>query len=229
MYQKYLFILVLPFTVFALEHEFEYVGVDVNVTLPNGKLKCITVKRDIPHECKKVPISTEKLWGGHFAHDSVPKKCKSTYVHAKGKLLAITLDDDVETYGELEVLAFIKEMQKNRNLLLVDARTEAWYRYFTIPGAINAPFIYIKRPKEYVFEFEDILKRFGVRMLKGSEYDFSDAKTLVVFCNGSWCTQSSDMIFVLLELGYPAEKMKWYRGGIQDWLSAGMTTTKDLE
>lgn len=26
-------------------------------------------------------------------------------------------------------------------------------------------------------------------------------------------------------LGYPAEKLKWYRGGMQDWCALGLTTT----
>jgi len=227
MYKKYLLILMLTLPLLASDQEFEYVGVDVNITMPNNKVKTLTVKRYIPEECKKVRITNKILWTGKFAHDSVPKVCKSTFVHTKGKLLAMTLDDDLETYGELEVLASIKEMQNNDQLLLIDGRTEQWYAYFTIPGAINVPFIYFKRSKEFEFEFEDALKLFGVKILKDKEYDFTHAKTLVVFCNGPWCSQSPDMIFSLLELGYPAENLKWYRGGMQDWLSVGMTTTKD--
>ncbi|MCF6243747.1 MAG: rhodanese-like domain-containing protein [Sulfurovum sp.] len=227
MYIKYIFIL--PLLLLASNQEFEYIGVDVNVTLPNKAVKTLTVKRDIPDVCKKVLITNKNLWTGDFAHASVPKVCKSTFVHTKGKLLAMTLDDDIETYGELEVLVFIKEMQKDSNLLLIDGRTEPWYEYFTIPGAINIPFVHIKRSKEYEFEFEDALKKFGVKILKENEYDFSKSKTLLIFCNGPWCSQSPDMIFALLELGYPAENLKWYRGGIQDWLSAGMTTTLDVK
>jgi len=224
---KFILCIVLITTaLFSLE-EFEYIGVEVNITTPDNKIKTLTVKRHIPDECKKLLITNKNLWTGNFAHASVPEACKSTYVHTKGKLLAMTLDAGLETYGELEVLAFIKQMQKNDNLLLVDGRTEQWYEYFTIPTAINIPFVHIKRPKEYEFEFEDALRLFGVKILKESVYDFSHVKTLVIFCNGPWCSQSPDMIFALLDIGYPAEKMKWYRGGMQDWLSAGMTTTRD--
>lgn len=224
---KFLIILTLfvSLTLYA-EEEFEYIGVEVNVTMPNKKVKTITVKRYIPDVCKKVLITNKNLWTGNFAHNSVPEVCKTTYVHTKGKLLAMTLDDDLETYGELEVLAFIKEMQGNPKMLLIDGRTEPWYAYFTIPGAVNVPFMHIKRPAEYEFEFEEALILFGVKILKDNEYDFTDAKTIVVFCNGPWCSQSPDMIYALLQLGYPSEKMKWYRGGIQDWLSAGMTSTR---
>jgi hypothetical protein len=34
------------------------------------------------------------------------------------------------------------------------------------------------------------------------------------------------MIFALLKIGYPHEKLKWYRGGMQDWLGSGMTSTR---
>jgi len=227
MHKKHLILLFTSTILLVANQEFEYIGVEVNITTPNNKIKTLTVKRHIPDECKKLLITNKNLWTGNFAHASVPEACKSTYVHTKGKLLAMTLDADLETYGELEVLAFIKEMQKNDNLLLIDGRTEQWYQYFTIPTAINVPFVYIKRPKEFEFEFEDALRLFGVKILKDNEYDFSHVKTLVIFCNAPWCSQSPDMIFALLELGYPAEKLKWYRGGMQDWLSAGMTTTRD--
>ena len=56
------------------------------------------------------------------------------------------------------------------------------------------------------------------------ERDFSKAKTLVLFCNGMWCGQSPNNIKSLLKMGYPADKIKWYRGGMQDWEVLGLTT-----
>ena len=214
--------------VFALE-EFEYIGVDVNFTTPDKQQKTVLVKRNIPKECEKVLITHKMFWSGNYANESVPEVCKSTYIHTKGKLIAISLDPEVETYGELEVLVFIKQMQKNSDYLLIDGRTEPWYEQFTIPGAINVPFIYMKHPKEYEFEMEDSLRLFGVKIKKDGEYDFSKAKTLLIFCNGPWCTQSPDMIYALMDMGYPYERLKWYRGGIQAWLGAGMTTTMDAK
>lgn len=209
--------------------EFEYVGVDVNFTTSDHKQKMVLVKRNIPKICSQVLITHKMFWSGNHAHKSVPEACKSTYIHTKGKLIAISLDPEVETYGELEVLFFIKQMQKSSDLMLIDGRTEPWYEAFTIPGAINVPFIYMKRPKEYEFEREDALKLFGVTIDQEKQYDFSHAKTLLIFCNGPWCTQSPDMIYALMDIGYPYEKLKWYRGGIQGWLAAGMTTTRDAK
>ena len=57
-------------------------------------------------------------------------------------------------------------------------------------------------------------------------FDFSDAKTLVLFCNGMWCGQSPNNIKNLLKFGYPADKLKWYRGGMQAWSILGLSTAK---
>jgi rhodanese-related sulfurtransferase len=46
----------------------------------------------------------------------------------------------------------------------------------------------------------------------------------VFYCNGAWCGQSPTNIKTLLMLGYPANKIKWYRGGMQDWRMLGLTT-----
>ena len=205
---------------------FEYKGVPVTVKRAGNKEVTYLVKRKIPDICKKVPINNEMLWTGNFANKKVPEACKSTYVHTKGKLQPMHLDDELETYGELEVLAFIKEMQQNENLLLVDSRKESWYSYMTIPGAVNMPFVYFKYKDDYEFHFDYAMKFLGVTKDKDGEYDFTKAKTLLVFCNGPWCSQSPSMITALLEIGYPAEKLKWYRGGMQDWLGAGMTSTR---
>jgi len=207
----------------------EYEGVDVKMPDDNGKIQNMQVKRNIPKECKELPVANTLLWTGNFAHKDVPEACKSTYVHTKGKLLPMRLYDDLDTYGELEVLSTLKEMQDNKELLLIDSRKEVWFKYMTIPGAINMPFHYFSERDGYVFHFEHALKYLGVTTDKEGDYDFSKAKTLVIFCNGPWCTQSPSMIFALIDIDYPLKKLKWYRGGMQDWLSAGMTSTRKSE
>jgi len=227
MFKKYITIsLILSLSSFAGDKGIEHSGIMVTTTTADKQEKNYVVKRNIPDECKKVSINNEMLWTGNFAHESVPEACKSTYVHTKGKLLSMHLDEDLETYGELEVLYFLKEMQHNDQMLLIDSRTEKWFNYRTIPGAINMPFKYFEKKDEYNFHFEYALKHLGVFIQKDGEYDFSNAKTLVLFCNGPWCNQSPRMIFALLKIGYPAENLKWYRGGMQDWLGAGMTSTR---
>lgn len=222
--------LVLITMLFADNNGFEYAGVPIKTFDAKGKVKDIIVKRDIPDICKKVPINNEMVWTGDYAHAKVPKECKSTYVHTTGKLLPMQIHEDIDTYGELEILAFIKHMQKDDSMLLIDGRKQSWFDYRTIPGAINIPFHHLKEKDAFEFEFEHALKILGVNINEAEDesinFDFSEAKTIAVFCNGPWCTQSVAMITALIEIGYPEDKMKWYRGGMQTWLAAGMTSTR---
>lgn len=205
---------------------FEYEGISIKTLDSAGKIQYIMVKRDIPDVCQKVPINNEMVWTGNYASDKVPEVCKSTYMHTTGKLLPMYLHEDIETYGELEVLAFMKQMQKDDSMMLIDGRKEEWYDYRTIPGAVNMPFHHFKEREQFEFEFEHDLDTLGVKINKNETLDFAKAKTVVIFCNGSWCSQSVAMITALLEIGYPPEKINWYRGGLESWLGAGMTSTR---
>ena len=70
------------------------------------------------------------------------------------------------------------------------------------------------------FDIEDTLIRFGAEK-EDEVWDFFDAKTLVLWCNGPWCGQSPAAIRGLIQIGYPAEKLLYYRGGLQSWLMLG--------
>jgi len=75
-------------------------------------------------------------------------------------------------------------------------------------------------------EISELLEfQFGVVKYNGL-WNFQSAKTLVFYCNGPWCGQSPTNIRALLALGYPASKLKWYRGGMQAWKSLGLTTVQ---
>jgi rhodanese-related sulfurtransferase len=123
--------------------------------------------------------------------------------------------------------------QGDASVLIVDSRTPEWVVRGTIPGSVNIPWNKINIDQAGTFEtpaeadtLEHILADdFGAKKTNGG-WDFSDAKTLVLFCNGIWCPQSSTNIKTLVGLGYPVHKLKWYRGGMQDWVSVGLTTVK---
>ncbi|NIN61214.1 MAG: rhodanese-like domain-containing protein [Gammaproteobacteria bacterium] len=136
--------------------------------------------------------------------------------------------EGVETIGELEMLNYLKKIHDgNNSILVIDSRTPDWVKNGTIPGSVNIPWTSLKTDAGAdPFEIADILKeRFGVSTHEGL-WDFSNAKTLVLFCNGMWCGQSPSNINTLLDMGYPANKLKWYRGGMQDWEILGLTTVK---
>jgi rhodanese-related sulfurtransferase len=131
----------------------------------------------------------------------------------------------VETLGELEVLDYLQRIhQGEEKLMVIDSRTPDWYTKGTIPGAINLA--YAQDMSGLASDLpgvkQSLITLFGVTETAGST-DFTGAYTLVIFCNGPWCGQTPNYIRTLLSLGYPAGKLKWYRGGMQDWCSLGLT------
>jgi rhodanese-related sulfurtransferase len=136
------------------------------------------------------------------------------------------LAEGVETFGELEVLDFLQRIHAGeKKVMVVDSRTPDWYEKVTIPGAVNVP--YAQNMAGQATDLPGVkhtmLKMFGVKEAN-SCYDFNEARTLAVFCNGPWCGQTPNYLRTLLALGYPAGRLKWYRGGMQDWCSLGLTT-----
>ena len=125
----------------------------------------------------------------------------------------------VETIGELDLIEYLKKVSDgNDSILIVDSRTPAWVKRGTIPGSINIPFTEFKSTDRAMEIFEE---HFDV--IVADAWDFTQAKTLVMFCNGIWCPQSPTAIRKLLSMGYPAAKIKYYRGGMQNWSSLGLT------
>lgn len=137
-----------------------------------------------------------------------------------------TLAPGVETIGEVEVTQYLQRMMAgDTSILVVDSRTPDWVKRGTIPGAKNIPWTQLS-PSADPFTIGEILSsEFGAREAEGL-WDFSQAKTLVLFCNGMWCGQSPNNIRNLLRFGYPAHKIKWYRGGMQNWEILGLSTVK---
>ena len=138
------------------------------------------------------------------------------------------LANGVETIGEIELIGYVEKMAAgDDSILLIDSRTPDWVSKGTIPGSINLPWTRLNPAKgaDPITIADIFTGKFGAREYEGL-WDFSEAKTLVLFCNGAWCGQSPANINTLLRFGYPAEKLKWYRGGMQDWEILGLTTVK---
>lgn len=131
----------------------------------------------------------------------------------------------VETIGELELLKYLKKLGEDANLMIIDAREGDWpLRSGIIPGAVLLPWSELHPAHTDAEKIaETLVFRFGATR-QGGLWNFENAKTLVLYCNGPWCGQSPTSIKQLLALGYPAHKLKWYRGGIQDWKMLGLST-----
>ena len=132
----------------------------------------------------------------------------------------------VHTIGEIEMLEMLEAARDDDSILIIDSRTPDWYQKGTIPSARNIPWTRL-HPESSTFDpfvaESLLLDEFGVTKEDGL-FDFRDAKTLVLFCNGPWCGQSPTNIRALVGMGYPADKIYWYRGGMQVWHVMGLTT-----
>jgi rhodanese-related sulfurtransferase len=203
-------------------YSLQYKGVDV--AHHNGKT--YHLERLLPLSCSDVPITNSVIWKRGDAFKAIPDVCKSDFVTTAGVVTPMVIADGIETYGELEVLEFIQKMHKaDEALFLIDSRGFEWYEYETIPGAVNIWYKVFQKPDLFSEEFAAALKQMGaVKVDTG--YDFTTAATLLLFCNGAWCGQSPMAIRALLKLGYPPQKLKWYRGVIQGWKSLSMSTTR---
>lgn len=141
-----------------------------------------------------------------------------------------TLAPGVETIAENEMIAYVKAMKEgDSSIKVIDSRTPDWVGRGAIPGAENLPFTLIKNAMKNMDAdaLADTLKKFDVKVNDdGTLYNYSNAKTLVMYCNGMWCGQSPTNIKDLLALGYPSHKIKWYRGGMQNWEILGLNTAK---
>lgn len=198
-------------------------SIEVKHQAMDGTLKVISVARDSDLRCREVPFDGKTFWSGEYPLETVPDFCQKHFITTAGKLSPMKMHEKIDTFGELEVLEFLEELQEDEQMLFVDSRKEGWYKARTIPGAVNIPFIYFTEQGKWEKKKQEALELLGIKVTKEG-VDFSDAKRVLFFCNGVWCRQSPQMIEALLEMGYPPEKMKWYRGGLQSWLNVGMTS-----
>jgi len=170
------------------------------------EMKSVTVESpDGPIEIRRIQDQNHEITG-EFARTSraCPPFCIQPISPAEG----------VTTIGEVELI----EMLQEPDALVVDSRTIDWFQGGSIPGAISLPYTQV-----------------GDRLTElGCEPDFdgwdcADAKRVALFCNGLWCGQSPTAIRAMIAAGYPAERIFYYRGGIQSWRVLGLTITGESD
>lgn len=188
------------------------------------------------HVIERIQDQNHKLSGG-FAKTS--RKCPPFCIQP------LHVAPGVNTVGEVELLKFLVDKVSKGSGVLVDARTPSWHKRGTIPGAVNIPFTTFADPDPADPDLQKTLASLGVRYSGGDvsaerllasiglwdpknidSWDFSRAKELMLFCNGIWCGQSPRAIKGLIKLGYPKNKLHYYRGGMQVWQVLGFTTVK---
>jgi len=112
-----------------------------------------------------------------------------------GTIQPVSLAPGVETVAELEVIEHLKA-----RLPVIDTRADAHREQATITGSRGIP-------------HEQIVDRVD---------ELDQTQPTVLFCNGPQCAATPDAIHALLAHGYPADKLRYYRGGIHDWMTLGL-------
>lgn len=149
----------------------------------------------------------------------------------------------VTTVGEVEVFDFMQNKVNKGKGIIIDARVSSWHKKGTIPGSINIPFtefermptdpelakvmakIGAKRRGQVGFvthAWDKTLETVGVDIERTGFWDYSESPDLLLWCNGPWCGQSPHAIRGLIKLGFPPEKLFYYRGGMQMWEMLGL-------
>lgn len=158
-------------------------------------------------------------------------------------LQPMQFDIPVETVGEREIIDFMLHQLRDNSGVLVDVRSRQEYDTATIPGSVNFFIQDIQKGSGDV-KFDAMLESFGAKKRENVDsfthfmetiglkdgnmvtdtWDFSEAKELIVWTNSSINKISVDSIKLLYEAGYPASKLKWYRGGLASWQYWGFNT-----
>lgn len=190
----------------------------------------------IKHEGKPFEISRTK------DNDAVilPMYAKTSRPCPPFCIQPMEIEPGIKNIGELELIQYlVQKSEGDDSLAIIDSRTADWVLVATIPGTTNVPWIslsrevgvtaakmvsVLKKDLDVKIKNEGAIDKYFDEDNLSALLDFSDAKTLVLFCNGVWCEQSAIQIRSLLHLGYPAEKIIYYRDGMQGWVGLGFPT-----
>lgn len=156
------------------------------------------------------------------AHVIEPEFAKTSRACPPFCLHPMSAADGVDTIGELELMDFLEEKVATGEGLMIDSRVPEWFSKGSIPAAINVPFSTLEATNPYR---DQIVEALGATR-NATGFDFSNVMELVVFGNGPWDDQGARGIRDLIEAGYPADKIHYYRGGMQMWLQLGLTVER---
>ena len=199
---------------------------------------------EVLHDGRKVPVMREQD-PNHVVDEvwaKTSRKCPPFCIQPN------IPEEGVHNVSELEVLDFMENRVNHGTGVMIDARMTSWYLKETIPGSINIPFkvfddtatgenigkifklLGVEHRKSVVTGFSRRIEElfgsmglFGMDM-KSAYWDFTNAKDILLWCNGPWCGQSPTAIKNLVKLGYPQGKIYYYRGGMQMWKVLGLST-----
>lgn len=173
----------------------------------------VNISRDVPSVTVPTadgPVEISRIQNN--AHEVTGEWARTSRACPPFCIQPMSPAEGVTTIGEQELLDMLQDPQ----VMVIDSRTQDWFEKGSIPGAISMP-------------FTDVLDRLGEL---GCEPDFEGwdceaAKPMALFCNGLWCGQSPTAIRSMIGAGFPADRISYYRGGMQSWRLLGLTVTGD--
>ena len=128
--------------------------------------------------------------------------------------------DGIKTIGELEALSFIGKLKEKKSRLVIDTRESRAYKKETIPGAINLPYTMLLDKSPYQ---KKVLELLGSGRKMKRKWFFKHPHQLLIFGENAFSSTASNAIHELIKLGYPKDKILYYRGGIGAWKASGLT------
>lgn len=112
-----------------------------------------------------------------------------------GEIQPIRAAEGVRTVGEPEVIEHLKNEQP-----MIDVRAPGTRHGVGIPGTTAIP----------IGDITDHLN------------ELDQTTFTIFFCNGPQCPQSPKAINRLIEAGFPADSIGYYRGGMHNWITLGL-------
>lgn len=171
----------------------------VNITRDTAS---VTVETDAgPVEIARIQDQSNRI-AGDWALTSRP--CPNFCIQP------VSPAEGVNTIGELELIGMLQDP----GVVVMDGRIRPEFEAGTIPGAVSVPYT----------EAADRLDMLGCEIdFEGFDCDVEGLKSVALFCNGPWCGQSPTAARRMIAAGYPAERIYYYRGGMQVWRMLGLT------
>ena len=127
----------------------------------------------------------------------------------------------VETLGALEVIWLLQTEVSVGAGLVVDVRLPQDFAAGHVPGAVNVPGVTLAPGNP---SLKAILMAFGAAEAGGT-LEFASVRPLTVYGAGPGQADAAAAIRSLVEQGFPAGKLRYFRGGMQEWLQFGLTVS----
>ena len=127
----------------------------------------------------------------------------------KGGLQPLIPIKGIHPVTEIEILNALNDTDS----VVVDMRLPDERAAATIPNSVGIP-------------YTDVTLQLGSLgcMAVGAEWDCTAAKKVYAFCNGPVCMQSPIAMAAMVRVGFPVDKLYYYRGGMLNWTALGLTT-----